>query len=254
DSLRNVEFSNSYLVPSGPSTALPMPASTVQMPDSGYILYCTGNDNIFLIRTDKYGDTLWTRSYGTEYSDFVSDFYFKFQTSLLLSNNHFVFTFNVQDDSTGNYYSAVSIIDTSGELCNEQPNGCTVISRNYTSTSANFFPVSVITYETNIPIVTMQDGITDSLLCNITSVKDELDEMTFSVYPNPFTDEITIQFKPGISTIKHLIIYNPYGLKYFEEFNLDTTTKISLHNLSPGLYFLEYKVNNRNFTKKLIKI
>ncbi len=255
DSLRNVEFAYSYLLPSGPTSALPMPASTIQMPDSGYVLYCTGNDNIFLIRTDKYGDTLWTRSYGTDYSDYVSDFYFNHQGSLLMSNNYFVFTFSIQDNSSGNFYSAVSIIDTSGELCNAQPNGCIVNSRNYTSTSALFSSVSVLNYVTNVPILSLPGGITDSLLCNLTSIPDEfLDEMNISVYPNPFTDEITMQINPLISGVNHLVLYNSFGLKCFDKFNISTSSPIDLHNLSPGLYFLEYRVNNRNFTKKIVKI
>ncbi|MBD3635935.1 MAG: T9SS type A sorting domain-containing protein [Crocinitomicaceae bacterium] len=49
----------------------------IQMPDSGYVLvgetysYGQGNGDIYMIRTDKLGDTLWTRTYGGTENDYA---------------------------------------------------------------------------------------------------------------------------------------------------------------------------------------
>ncbi|HIP36035.1 MAG TPA: T9SS type A sorting domain-containing protein [Crocinitomix sp.] len=50
----------------------------IQMPDSGYVLvgetysYGNGNMDIYIVRTDKNGDTLWTRTYGGSADDYAN--------------------------------------------------------------------------------------------------------------------------------------------------------------------------------------
>ena len=50
--------------------------SIIQLADSGFVLvgdtysYGNGNADIYMVRTDKYGDTLWTRTYGGPENDF----------------------------------------------------------------------------------------------------------------------------------------------------------------------------------------
>jgi hypothetical protein len=50
--------------------------SIIQLADSGFVLvgdtysYGNGNADIYMVRTDKYGDTLWTNTYGGSENDF----------------------------------------------------------------------------------------------------------------------------------------------------------------------------------------
>ncbi|MFN6036928.1 MAG: hypothetical protein ACK452_00545, partial [Bacteroidota bacterium] len=63
--------------------------SVVQAPDSGYVLagetYSFGNQssNIYVIRTDKNGDTLWTRNYGGTGKDALNKIIFTADNNLL---------------------------------------------------------------------------------------------------------------------------------------------------------------------------
>lgn len=50
----------------------------IQLSDSGYVLvgetysFGAGNNDVYIVRTDKFGDTLWTRTYGGPEDDFAN--------------------------------------------------------------------------------------------------------------------------------------------------------------------------------------
>jgi hypothetical protein len=52
--------------------------SLIQLPDSGYVIagetysYGNGNMDVYIVRTDKNGDTLWTRTFGGTEDDFAN--------------------------------------------------------------------------------------------------------------------------------------------------------------------------------------
>ena len=74
-------------------------------------------------------------------------------------------------------------------------------------------------------------------------------EVKFDVFPNPTSNEVTIE----TSSIKNkLILYDISGkLILVENFN-SNKTRINLSNFKNGTYILELRNNNGNFYKKLI--
>jgi len=76
-----------------------------------------------------------------------------------------------------------------------------------------------------------------------------LSENKINIYPNPTTDMLTISF-PNFSDIDTLTIYNISG-KFVRSVPIqDKTTRISIKDLSSGIYLLQSK--KRGFTQKLI--
>ena len=92
-----------------------------QLPDSGFILagntssFGAGSGDVFIIRTNQYGDMLWTRTYGGTASDFA---YFIEHTS----DNGFIIT-----GSTASFGSGVLDV----LLIKTDPNGDTLWTRAY---------------------------------------------------------------------------------------------------------------------------
>ena len=92
--------------------------------EGGYIIaghtesYGAGNDDVYLIRTDSLGDTLWTCTYGFESADFG---YSVIQTT----EGEFVAAANIQFDPPA-YYATLICLENAGVLVEEkevrQPN------------------------------------------------------------------------------------------------------------------------------------
>ena len=82
---------------------------------------------------------------------------------------------------------------------------------------------------------------------------DLSDQRPFELYPNPFTDNFKIvshigdSFKFKILSLQGVIVAE-------SELNSDRTIFESGNILTPGVYIIELKVNNRLYKQKLIKL
>ncbi len=80
----------------------------------------------------------------------------------------------------------------------------------------------------------------------ITGIEDNTFENTFSVYPNPVSDIVTVKSDNEIA----LSLYDITGKELIPETKEST---ISLSHLQQGIYFLRVTSGERSVTKKLIK-
>jgi hypothetical protein len=81
--------------------------------------------------------------------------------------------------------------------------------------------------------------------------KIALEKETIDIYPNPVSNELTIEIK-GNNTNARLEIFNSIGLLvYFE--NVSINTNVHTSNFAPGIYFIKVK-NDKTFEiRKIIK-
>jgi len=85
----------------------------------------------------------------------------------------------------------------------------------------------------------------------------ELDETEgFSVYPNPFEDYTNVSFTLTENENVELIIYNVVGEVIFtvqhEEMNAGVhNIKVNANDFTPGIYFVNLKIGDRLYTKKI---
>ena len=97
---------------------------------------------------------------------------------------------------------------------------------------------------TNIDSVnTFSNNCYDSL-----SIDDSTLEASVSIFPNPFTNYVTIDFNSNIE-LKHIEVYNILG-------QVVVTTKqttIQTENLQSGIYLIQIKTDKGILTKKVIK-
>lgn len=87
---------------------------------------------------------------------------------------------------------------------------------------------------------------------DVTSVDEIFDENGIKLYPNPFSNDFTLEMtEANVSDIK---IYNTLGtLVYSEYIDKTNAIDISLGHLPNGVYFVELSNENKTITKKLIK-
>jgi len=86
--------------------------------------------------------------------------------------------------------------------------------------------------------------------CNHTAVNPVYVDESFSIYPNPANDKITIE-KARITRVCNLSIYNIHGAELIKQQIRGSKTQLDISNLAPGTYFVRLITDN---TVKVIKI
>lgn len=154
---------------------------------------------------------------------------------------------NVETTTTTLNKNTNSFIDTDGDLIenyldnDDDGDGVLTIDEDYNN---NGDPTDDDTNNNNIPDY-LESSVALSISNFITS--------NFSIYPNPATTEININFKDYFLKNIRVSIYNLQGQLVLNELTLDSkVTSISTFHLKSGIYFLNFKNENSNFTKKLI--
>ena len=79
-------------------------------------------------------------------------------------------------------------------------------------------------------------------------------DLDISVYPNPFVDQLTINYKSLTETSgKTVVIYDITGKKYLQQGLKASKTVINLNNLPNGMYILKMESASKPRVFKLIK-
>lgn len=73
--------------------------------------------------------------------------------------------------------------------------------------------------------------------CLTTSLEESVAEKSFSFFPNPASDQITINTENEIG--ETLLVIDAYGKKVHEQNITNTCTKIDLSNFESGMYLLQ---------------
>jgi len=90
--------------------------------------------------------------------------------------------------------------------------------------------------------------------CSTNSINEYDIEDYFIIYPNPFTNEFTIEFNTQNKERTEVIIYNVVGkVVYQSTQNNQNTITINLENISKGTYIVAIKTNNEIVSKRLVK-
>lgn len=80
-----------------------------------------------------------------------------------------------------------------------------------------------------------------------------INEINFSIYPNPFINQITISFKEKYSA--QIALYNSIGMKLKEVVVYNTNTfQLETGNIKKGAYFLKIRKGNNLYYKQVIKL
>jgi len=229
--------------------------SVQQTADGGYIIagettsFGGGDGDIYLIRTDSLGDTLWTRAYGGTSWDEGG--------------------YSVQETADGGFFVVgaassfgLGIYDFYLIKTDSMGNsgGCNEYGTNTTVGYFSFlmFPQitidSITTVDTNV-ITIVNNGSTNLIdQCDTTTGINQyvLPNNQFYVYPNPTSGLITVTGLP-VEPVR-ITVYNVLGeLVYGQELNGSNALLVDLSDLPGGIYLIQLQYEQMTFRKKVIK-
>ncbi|HAM98489.1 MAG TPA: hypothetical protein DCQ26_07735 [Marinilabiliales bacterium] len=87
-------------------------------------------------------------------------------------------------------------------------------------------------------------------IVSVTTLVTDLISHNISIYPNPFTDHITVEFKENLDC-KFFEIIDMQGQTQISEYSTKDIYPIDLSKLSVGIYFIRIQDSN---TKEILKI
>ena len=88
----------------------------------------------------------------------------------------------------------------------------------------------------------------------ISSLEHTFDgDLDFKIYPNPFSDYITIELNEAVDSDFHFKLYDINGRNVLSEVLYRSMETIRIPNLETGVYFYELKSDNEVIRGKLIK-
>lgn len=151
-------------------------------------------------------------------------------------------------------------IEISGEAgCNQNTNGLLIIDTTFLAFQPTSFNDSLITFP--LTPITLVNPFNSTIYtdCYGTVSINELTNTNvddYTIYPNPFNNEIQIKLKKGsaFSATNISLINNLGEIIQTDVSQSEETAMISVNNLSAGIYFLKILRNGKAFYKKLIKI
>ncbi len=92
----------------------------------------------------------------------------------------------------------------------------------------------------------------NAVMCNTTSLSSLNSDSSFSVSPNPFQDEVTIQNKTQGRV--EVILMDVTGKRMFSAFYHDAEFKLNLSTFSNGMYLLKVISNDgKSLVKRIVK-
>jgi Secretion system C-terminal sorting domain len=211
-----------------------------QTSDKGYIIvgsstsFGAGAQDIYLLKLDENGDTIWTKTYGgpnTEVGLAVQQ----------CSDGGYIITGNTNSFGSGAKDIYVIKTDSNGNSgCNEFSTRTEINNASTIETRPNLILKSGTTMSISATIVNSAtpDNVAECEIINPINAFIE-DEKPVKVFPNPFSESALLQFdyKPGSYSLS---LYSSQG-QLFREIKKIKTGKIRIEKdgLPKGLYFFQ---------------
>jgi hypothetical protein len=237
-------------------------------PDSGYVIigntysFGSGNSDMYLVRTDAGGDTLWTRSFGGASVEYG------FSVQYTSPEAGFIIAGSTRSFGEGSFDAYVIKTDLQGfpiwtrtyggelyddaySVCQTSPDSGYVIAGSTRSFGAGVYDAYVIKTEPVLAGIDAEPGgATESVIS--------------ACRPNPFTDKTVIRYRLSRRSRVTVAVHNVLGQRVAAL--LDATREPGMHNvtwdgrdsvghpLSPGIYFCTLEVEDRLTTRKIVLI
>jgi hypothetical protein len=218
----------------------------LQTNDGGYIFvgqsfgFGTASD-IYLVKTNDAGDTLWTKIYGGAGYEFESCILQTSDGGYLISGGEESF------GTSRNIYLVKT--DSNGNSGCHQGNTTTLVNTvTMVAASADFSVSSGGTAAT--PATLTSRGGTVTTLCTSLGINEIAGDHSLQIYPNPFSDYFIIK---GTRQKGEAIVSDITGKEILRQGTSEGETKILTQNLLPGLYIVSYREENKTVNLKLSK-
>ena len=218
--------------------------SVLQTIDGGYILTGTtnfgaGGIDIYLIKTDSFGDTLWTRAFGNTGYEYAGS---------IQQTNDGGYIIGGTTHSYGNSYNIYLIktdAEGNGGGCNQHKTATIVGSPSIQIVRPHTIVTAGVIVSSQPIIIGSGDSI--STLCFTTGINNVNVPQEISLYPNPTSGTFTISYNQSGNSNYELGIYDVLGQEVYHQAIINQeSTFINLPQISNGVYF--YQLSNSKET------
>jgi hypothetical protein len=211
--------------------------------------------NIFLMKTDANGDTLWTRTYGGDKQDEA------FLSAKTPDGGFIISGFSDYHTSDSSQMLVIKTDSLGFSGCNEFTSHPAIVNDLLAVTNSNYSQHSGMTMN-SITLTTTNRVISDSTYCLLTPVNEIRPNTSFNIFPNPVNG--TLFVKNILSNLpannfykkNSLTIYNMIGEKIIVPafFNQqENYFEITVSSLKQGMYLLEVSTEKERVVQKFIK-
>jgi len=213
----------------------------------GHSLLGSDSTNIFLLKADSIGQLVWMIAYGDGLQDEA------FRSAKTSDGGYMISGFTTDytpADSTQMLFIKTDSLGFSG--CHEEIVTPITDSDTMNFVSSGFVQSSgVDVVSVNLVEASITTVINDA--CLFASANTLIEEGSISLYPNPFTSELNIDFENYNNKNCQVKIVNTNGQIVLEE-NIFSSKSINTSNLLPGFYFVIISNSDQITIKKALKL
>ncbi len=233
------------------STSSDRSNSVYQTNDDGFVLvgatngFGLSNYDVFLIKTNINGDTLWTKIYGDSYGE---EGFAVQQTS----DGGYIVLGSTSGFGAGSSDVYLIKTDSLGNSGCHQGNPATIVTLptiQVTNPMSQLYstPTSIST-----PSIIFGGNTTVNTLCLTVNINDANMENTFSISPNPSSGKFNIYVPNNLGKFS-VEVMNSQGMIIFSDILIkNSMNEINLRSISEGLYFINVFDGVNYYRKKLI--
>jgi len=224
------------------------------------------NSDLFIVKYDSIGDLAWAKSAGGSQSDYARGVtidnygnsyiagYFSSPTinfdTTYFNNSGSYNVFITKYNSLGDViWVKLNSADYAGDLAIDGADKL-ILTGAFGMGSYSFDTISLI--NTNTTTLSNDAFVAKMDAYPLTIHQNNQKEKSLLVYPNPFNNEITINYALR-NSVATLTIYNLIGEEIKHQVITKQTTVINLANQSKGIYFVSIIDGNNRATRKIIK-
>jgi hypothetical protein len=211
--------------------------------------------NIFLMKTDANGDTIWTRTYGGDKQDEA------FLSAKTPDGGFIISGFSDYHTSDSSQMLVIKTDSMGFSGCNEFTSHPVIVNDLLAVTNSNYSQHSGMTMN-SITLTTSNRVISDSTYCLLTAVNEIPINASFNIFPNPVSETL---FVKNISSAlqnnnlykkNSITIYNLIGEKIIVPaflYRQENYFELNVSSLKEGMYLLEILTDNEISVQKFIK-
>jgi hypothetical protein len=218
--------------------------------DGGYVLIteCCSSNELYLIKIDSMGTTLWTKQYGGLNTEYIG-------SGHPTTDGGFILTGTTNSFGAGNYDVYLVKTDSIGNSgCNQtaMTNVATIPSTQLINNITLISTPSIIDTSIFYPEAS---GSTVTNICSTVGIQSPIHNQQNEtvVYPNPSNGNFIIEF-PETILRGNVVVYSLIGELIFEKAILNATQlEVQVATISSGFYFLKV-FNGEKYDCKKISI
>lgn len=226
--------------------------SVVQCLDGGFAVagftqsFGAGNRDVYLVRTNANGDTLWTRAYGGVEDDMGSSIRQTIDGGFIIAGH--TLSFGVSNSDV--YLIRVDSFGNSGCHEYQTQTQVTINSLEFNNVSSAVGTGARIGHPHTLTGYTISNSTN---ACDFTiGLKEPLESDKIQLFPNPTSGQLTVEINSNEPATLDMLVIDLHGVTLWET-NDALPHTLDVSHLPDGIYVLQLRAARGLFTQRFVK-